>query len=175
VFRTVILCLLLAASTAWVYSDSLRFDFVSYDDPDYVLDNSSVAQGISRGGLRYALLSTDMGNWQPLNWLSYMLDYELYGLRAGGYHATNLILHVLNTLLLFLILRGMTSPPHSSASTPCTSNRSRGLPSGRTCSAHFSRCSRWQPTPPTRSGPRARVTWPSSFASCWASWPSPCS
>jgi len=115
VFRTVILCLLLAASTAWVYSDSLRFDFVSYDDPDYVLDNSSVAQGISRGGLRYALLSTDMGNWQPLNWLSYMLDYELYGLRAGGYHATNLILHVLNTLLLFLILRGMTRAEWSSA------------------------------------------------------------
>jgi tetratricopeptide (TPR) repeat protein len=115
VLRSVILCLLLAASTAWVYADSLRFDFVSYDDPGYVLDNASVALGISRGGLRYALLSTDMGNWQPLNWLSYMLDYELYGLRAGGYHATNLILHILNTLLLFWILRGMTRAEWSSA------------------------------------------------------------
>jgi tetratricopeptide (TPR) repeat protein len=56
-----------------------------------------------------------MGNWQPLNWLSYMLDYELYGLRAGGYHATNLILHILNTLLLFWILRGMTRAEWSSA------------------------------------------------------------
>jgi Flp pilus assembly protein TadD len=113
--RTVILCVLLAASTAWVYEDSLRFDFVGYDDPGYVLDNASVAQGLSRDGLRYALRSADMGNWQPLNWLSYMLDYELYGLRAGGYHATNLILHMLNTLLLFLLLRGMTRAEWSSA------------------------------------------------------------
>ncbi len=115
--RTAMLCLLLAGSTAWVYADSLRFDFVGYDDPEYVLDNPAVALGISRGGLRYALRSIDMGNWQPLNWLSYMLDYELYGLRAGGYHATNLILHVLNTLLLFLLLRGMTRAEWSSALT----------------------------------------------------------
>ena len=113
--RTAILCLLLAASTAWVYSDTFRFDFVGYDDPGYVLENASVAQGISPAGLRYALLSTEMGNWQPLNWLSYMLDYELYGLRAGGYHATNLLLHILNTLLLFLVLRGMTRAEWSSA------------------------------------------------------------
>ena len=113
--RTAILCCVLAASTTWVYADSLRFDFVSYDDPEYVLDNPFVAQGISRVGLRYALFSTDMGNWQPLNWLSYMLDHELHGLRAGGYHATNLILHVLNTLLLFLILRATTRAEWCSA------------------------------------------------------------
>ena len=82
--RSAILCLLLAASTAWVYSDALRFDFVSYDDPGYVVKNSSVAQGISRDGLRYALRSNDMGLWHPLTWLSLMVDYELYGLRAGG-------------------------------------------------------------------------------------------
>jgi tetratricopeptide (TPR) repeat protein len=113
--RCAILCVLLAASTAWVYSDSLRFDFVSYDDPGYVLNNPNVAQGISWGGLRYALSSTDMGNWQPVNWLSYMLDYQLYGLRAGGYRATNLAFHVLNTLLLFLLLRGMTRAEWPSA------------------------------------------------------------
>ncbi len=55
--RSAILCLLLAASTAWVYSDTLRFDFVSYDDPGYVVNNPHVAQGSSRVGLRYALLS----------------------------------------------------------------------------------------------------------------------
>lgn len=53
------LCLLLAASTVWVYSDTLRFDFVSYDDPGYVVKNQYVAQGTSRVGLRYALFSTD--------------------------------------------------------------------------------------------------------------------
>lgn len=113
--RTAILCVLLAASTAWVYSDTLRFDFVSYDDPGYVVSNPYVAQGISRAGVRYALLSTDMASWQPLTWLSYMVDYELYGLRAGGYHATNLLFHVLNTLLLFLVLRGMTRAEWPSA------------------------------------------------------------
>jgi Tfp pilus assembly protein PilF len=115
VLRSAILCLLLAASTAWVYSDTLRFDFVSYDDPGYVVNNPYVAQGISRAGLRYALLSFDMATWQPLTWLSFLVDYELYGLRAGGYHATNLILHVLNTLLLFLVLRGMTRAEWPSA------------------------------------------------------------
>jgi tetratricopeptide (TPR) repeat protein len=115
VLRTAILCLLLAASTAWVYSDVLRFDFVSYDDPGYVVENPNVAQGISRAGLRYALRSNDMGLWHPLTWLSLMVDYEFYGLRAGGYHATNLVLHVLNTLLLFLLLRGMTRAEWSSA------------------------------------------------------------
>jgi hypothetical protein len=58
VLRSAILCLLLAASTAWVYSDTLRFDFVSYDDPGYVVKNQYVVQGTSRVGLRYALFST---------------------------------------------------------------------------------------------------------------------
>ncbi len=106
--RCAFICLLLAAATAWVYADALRFDFVSYDDPGYVVDNPYVAQGISREGWQYALRSTAMGLWHPLTWLSLMLDYELHGLRAGGYHATNLVLHVLNTLLVFLLLRGAT-------------------------------------------------------------------
>jgi tetratricopeptide (TPR) repeat protein len=65
--------------------------------------------------LGFALASTKMGLWHPLTWLSLMVDYEFYGLRAGGYHATNLMLHVLNTLLLFLLLRGMTRAEWSSA------------------------------------------------------------
>jgi tetratricopeptide (TPR) repeat protein len=109
------ICLLLAASTAWVYSDTLRFDFISYDDPGYVVENPYVARGISRDGLGFALASTKMGLWHPLTWLSLMVDYEFYGLRAGGYHATNLVLHVLNTLLLFLLLRGMTRAEWPSA------------------------------------------------------------
>ncbi len=113
--RSAILCLLLAAATAWVYWDTLRFDFVTYDDPSYVVENPHVAEGISQAGLRYALRSTDMSNWQPLIWFSYMVDYEFYGLRAGGYHATNLLFHVLNTLLLFLLLRGMTRADWPSA------------------------------------------------------------
>jgi len=113
--RRALICLLLAVSTAWVYADALRFDFVSYDDPGYVVDNPYVARGLSREGWSYALHSTHMGLWHPLTWLSLMLDYELYGLRAGGYHATNLLLHVLNTLLLFLLLRAMTRSDWKSA------------------------------------------------------------
>ena len=47
-------------------------------------------------------------NWHPLTWLSLMADYELYGLNAAGYHVSNLLLHIFNTLLLFLVLRRMT-------------------------------------------------------------------
>jgi hypothetical protein len=113
--RTAILCFVLAAATGWVYADTLHFDFVTYDDPGYVVANPSVALGISRAGLRYALTSGEMLNWHPLTWLSYMLDYELHGLDASGYLATNVVLQIFNTLLLFLVLRSMTRAEWSSA------------------------------------------------------------
>jgi tetratricopeptide (TPR) repeat protein len=56
-----------------------------------------------------------MYNWHPLTWLSYMLDAQLFGLKPGALHATNLLLHVANTLLLFAVLYQMTSMAGRSA------------------------------------------------------------
>src|SRR5439155_2962313 len=50
-----------------------------------------------------------------LTWLSHMLDCQLYGIRASGHHLTNLLLHLVNTLLLFLVLRQATAATWRSA------------------------------------------------------------
>ncbi len=113
--RSAGICVILAAATWWVYADTLRFDFVAYDDTGYIVENPNIALGLSRPGLVYAFTTTDMFNWHPLTWISYLIDYEFNGLRAAGYHVTNVVLHVLNTLLLFLVLRVLTRAEWQSA------------------------------------------------------------
>ncbi|MCJ7772589.1 MAG: tetratricopeptide repeat protein, partial [Desulfobacterales bacterium] len=54
------------------------------------------------------LKSLEYGNWHPLTWLSHMLDYQLYGLNPGNHHITNVLFHILNTLLLFVIFEKVT-------------------------------------------------------------------
>jgi len=104
----VLICLVLIFATAAVYGQVSQFEFVCYDDDTYVINNPHVTAGLSWAGLRWAFTACYAGTWQPLTWLSFMLDYELYGLAAGGYHSTNLLLHIANTLLLyaaFVIMR----------------------------------------------------------------------
>src|SRR5207253_156875 len=99
---------LLAVATLAVYAQVAGHDFVSYDDPDYVSGNPSVRAGLTRAGLSWALTTGHAGNWHPLTWLSHMLDCQLFGLRPGAHHLTNVLLHTANTLLLFVLLRGMS-------------------------------------------------------------------
>lgn len=101
-------CLLLTLSIFIVYSQVSHFDFVHYDDHVYVTDNYRVKAGLTTDNIYWALTSLDAGFWHPLTWLSLMLDHDLYGLNAGGYHVTNLIFHIINTLLLFTVLVRMT-------------------------------------------------------------------
>lgn len=106
----IIICLLLTLSILAVYWGIQHAEFVNYDDPDYIIENRHVTSGLTYKGIKWAFLRVDQetANWHPLTWLSYMLDYELYGLNAGGFHITNLLFHIANTLLLFLCLRRMT-------------------------------------------------------------------
>jgi len=99
---------LLIALTTLLYGRTLGFEFVNYDDTEYVTDNPIVLQGFSAPGLRWAFTETHTGNWIPLTWLSHMLDVELYGTNAGGHHATNVLLHGANAVLLYLALRALT-------------------------------------------------------------------
>ncbi|MEN6420393.1 MAG: hypothetical protein ABFD76_00475, partial [Smithella sp.] len=92
-----------------------QFDFINLDDNVYVTENSHVQSEFTLDALRWALTTTDLGYWQPLTWLSLMLNYQLFGLKAGGYHITNLILHILNTLLLFWLFKRMTGAVWRSA------------------------------------------------------------
>lgn len=101
-------CLLLTILVVIVYSQVPHFDFVHYDDHVYVTDNFRVKAGLTVDNIYWALTSLDAGFWQPLTWLSLMTDYELYGVNPGGYHTTNVIFHILNALLLFIVLGQMT-------------------------------------------------------------------
>ena len=100
--------LLLAALALLVFARTVSFDFVHLDDDVYVTHNPQVAAGLSAHGVRWAFTTTHAGFWQPLTWLSLMLDAQLFGLKAGGFHATNVALHVLNTVAIFLVLKSLT-------------------------------------------------------------------
>jgi Flp pilus assembly protein TadD len=110
-----LICLLLAVVTLTVYWRATGWGYVNFDDEDYVLRNPHLQAGFSFAGLRWALTTTWASNWHPLTWLSYLLDYQLYGLHPWGYHRTNLLLHVANSVLAFLILRKMTGAVGRSA------------------------------------------------------------
>jgi len=99
---------LLLGATLAVYSPLRTHPFVDYDDLDYVMDNPHVTAGINWETVRWSLSSMENSNWHPLTWLSHALDCQLFGLDAGYHHITNLLLHVLNVLLLFLLLRYST-------------------------------------------------------------------
>ena len=103
-----LLSLALLALVLWAFLPTVDNDFVTYDDPDYVTSQVMVQRGLSWEGVAWAFSTTDAANWHPLTWLSHMLDCQLFGPNAAGHHLTSLLLHALNTLLVFLILRAMT-------------------------------------------------------------------
>jgi len=91
-----------------VYGQVYNFDFVVYDDWGYVSQNSYVKTGLTYENIIWAFTTGHMGNWHPLTWLSLMADAELFGVKAGYFHLTNLLLHIVNTLLLFAVFKRMT-------------------------------------------------------------------
>ena len=110
-----IIYIVLTLITLAVYWQVNQFDFVNIDDNIYVTGNSHIQFGITLDGIRWALSSKYFHLWNPLVWLSFMFDYQLYGLNAGGYHLTNLILHLLSSLLLFRLFCRMTGAIWKSA------------------------------------------------------------
>jgi tetratricopeptide (TPR) repeat protein len=106
--QKLIIYLVLTIVTLAVYWQVNHYDFVNYDDQVYVTENSHIQSGITLGGFRWAFSTIYAEFWHPLTLLSLMFDYQLHGLNAGGYHLTNLILHIMSTLLLFWLFNRMT-------------------------------------------------------------------
>jgi len=102
------ICAALAAITWLIFGQTLGHQFVTYDDPQYVYENVKVAAGLSLEGVSWAFTHTVAGNWHPLTTISHMLDCQLYGLKPAGHHFTNVLLHTIAVILLFLVLRKMT-------------------------------------------------------------------
>jgi len=106
--QKLLICLLLTAILLLVYGQVIHFNFTNIDDQWYVTENSHIQNGISARSIAWAFTSIHAANWHPLTSLSLMIDHDIYCLKAGGYHFTNLLFHVINTLLLFLLLNKMT-------------------------------------------------------------------
>ena len=102
--------LLLSLANLIIYWQVQNFEFIALDDPVYTVFNPMVQKGLTLDGLKWAFMTFDFNtaNWHPLTWLSLMLDRQFYGVSSGGYHWTNLFLHMANTLLLFTVLHQMT-------------------------------------------------------------------
>ena len=105
---TSVFAVLLVVATVIVYQDSLRDQFINYDDPAYVTKNIHVLQGLSWSNPAWAFTSTAEANWHPITWLSHMADVQFFGLNPLGHHFTNLLLHLCNVLLVFFLLRAAT-------------------------------------------------------------------
>ncbi len=104
----IFICLGLALIVILPFYQTSQFKFVIYDDSRYILGNKNIQAGFDRSSVSWAFTTLFASNWQPLTWLSLMLDHKMYGTSAGGYHLTNMLIHLVNTLLLFLILVRMT-------------------------------------------------------------------
>jgi len=101
-------CLLLAGAVLWAFLPALSNDFTGYDDPDYVTSNVHVQRGLTAEGIRWAFTSVEAANWHPLTWISHQLDVEIFGLEPWGHHFSNILLHLISTILLFVLLRQST-------------------------------------------------------------------
>lgn len=110
-----LICGLLAISTFAVYAPSLSYGFINYDDPFYITGNQIVRGGLTIEGIRWAFTTDYVGNWHPLTWLSHMADVELFGVNPPLHRMTNILLHVANSILLFLVFRKMTGDRWPSA------------------------------------------------------------
>jgi protein O-mannosyl-transferase len=102
------ICICLAALTWVVFGQTLWHDFVNYDDPKYVYENTRITGGLSISGIAWAFTHIHSMNWHPMTTISHMLDCQLFGLKAGWHHFTNVLLHTLAAILLFVALRQMT-------------------------------------------------------------------
>jgi len=104
----ILICFFLILITFSVYSQVKDHSFITYDDDLYVTRNFHVQDGLTGESIAWAFSFNDVFYWHPVTWLSHMLDCQLYGLNAGMHHLTNLILHIINSLFLFLVFKRMT-------------------------------------------------------------------
>ncbi|HZM06071.1 MAG TPA: tetratricopeptide repeat protein [Candidatus Saccharimonadales bacterium] len=106
--RTCFICLVIALGTLVLYAPAFKYGFINFDDPEYVVNNAHLAHGFSWAAVKWCFQPGYASNWHPLTWLSHMLDCQWYGLQPGGHHITNVIIHAVNSMLLFLALQRMT-------------------------------------------------------------------
>ncbi|MFT3782924.1 MAG: tetratricopeptide repeat protein [Nibricoccus sp.] len=103
-FQALVFCLFIVAAIFLVYGGIVEHPFHNFDDPIYVTNNYYVQHGLTLEGVEWAFRSLDGANWHPLTWLSHMLDIEVFGHKPAGHYFTNILLHCIASLLLFLVV-----------------------------------------------------------------------
>ena len=106
--KKVAISILLVALVFLVFGQTIRFGFVNYDDDTNVYATPQIVAGISFRGIQWAFTHLQVGRWSPVAAISRMIDCRLFGLWAGGHHLSNILLHALVVLLLFLFLEEST-------------------------------------------------------------------
>ncbi len=103
-----ILCTSLGIAILVVYAQVFGHEYLLYDDKQYVYQNTMVLKGMTVEGIYWAFSTLYASNWHPVTWLSHMLDHEIFGSNPGAQHLVNVLFHMLNSVLLFSVLRKAT-------------------------------------------------------------------
>jgi tetratricopeptide (TPR) repeat protein len=114
-YNPLVISICLVAAIIALYWPVYSYNFVKYDDGEYVTANTNIQSGLNGKSFCWAFTTGHSSNWHPITWLSLTLDYQLFKGWAGGYHLTNVLFHIANTILLFYILMRMAGAVWPSA------------------------------------------------------------
>jgi protein O-mannosyl-transferase len=106
--RSFLIITALAVVGIIIYAQTIKFDFVNLDDNIYIVENPIVHTGLNWQSIIWAFTSSFGANWHPVTWISHLIDVEVFGLDAGGHHAVSFVLHIINSIVLFLLMRLLT-------------------------------------------------------------------
>ncbi len=112
---SIVVCLGLAVALLAIYLQTSHFGFVNWDDDAYIYENPQVLKGFIEENVLLAFTSGQNHLWHPIATLTHLVDVELYGLNAGGFHITNVLIHIAASLLLFFAIKNMTGFFYESA------------------------------------------------------------
>jgi tetratricopeptide (TPR) repeat protein len=114
-YNPLVISICLVTAIIAIYWPVYSYNFVRYDDGEYVTANTHIQSGLNGKSFYWAFTASYSSNWHPITWLSLALDYQLFKDWAGGYHLVNVLFHILNTLILFYVLMRMTGAVWPSA------------------------------------------------------------
>ena len=103
------ICVGLVALVWFVFGQAIKFPFINFDDPEYVYEVPEINSGLTLHNIRWAFTHWPSTNWFPLKNISHMFEFQFFGSNPGAFHLTNIFLHAATVVLLFLVLRQMTS------------------------------------------------------------------
>src|SRR5438874_2526678 len=103
------ICVGLVALIWFVFGQTIKFPFINFDDPEYVYEVPEINSGLTLHNIRWAFAHWPSTNWFPLKNISHMFEFQFFGSNPGAFHLTNIFLHAATVVLLFLVLRQMTS------------------------------------------------------------------